>query len=280
MFQTFYDSNRNVAFIIKYKTGSNLLHMIIEESSPPGLSCVTPDEFLEIYLANPKIQIVTTIRNPKIAYFSGAHQILGPDSNSVLNATGLVSHYTKKLRKIVNNWEGQIPNYNFSDGHCSHYIWTLLYLIASGKNIKIIPLNLWSDYLIEYYPEAEGLINVSKSPVALNDFSTEFKKNDVETTFMKAFKATILEPQKDSVSPNTWENWMVAESKAFDRILMFLEDGNMDNITYALNMIAASNAYWHNTTIHPILAVMIKCDPDLNNIPDGMRIRIKDLVNK
>tara|TARA_Y100000389_G_C17445372_1_gene511260 strand:- start:1323 stop:2165 length:843 start_codon:yes stop_codon:yes gene_type:complete len=244
----YYDTKLAILYNIKYKNGSSLLHDIYvskrSKKTGNGLKKIDLAQFIEIYQKQPGVKIVTTIRNPKDAYFSGYNQILHQDwmqedlkLRVATHKNNIMHHYSAQLKKWTDKWETELPSYDFNDGHCAHYLWLTLSLIAGGCNLSIIKLEDYTEYLLSCYPECSDLILTA-------DADAHGKNNIVKDLSLQAFNNSVLAPQHGSKNENTWRNWMSLEVVAFDSIIKFLKNGKKQQVLTVLNKIAESDVYW------------------------------------
>ena len=276
MFHLLQDKTHKILYIIKFKTGGSLLHNISISGKYNKLMHIGWREFSEAYQENPKIKIVTTLREPKSTYFSGLHQLFSEDWHARAEHTktqpagieSVVSHYSREIKKQLPTWETKLPLYDFSDGHCSHHLWVMLCLIVSGCNVSIIELHKYSEYLYKYYPGCKDLIK------KVDDDSRKSPESYSKTS-SKAFNNIIYNPQKESNNPNTWENWMSLEIAAFDAIMVFLTDKRKQDAYHALSNIGESNIYWNRDPLlnfYPNANDLVKL-LGKDNLPDSIVVR-------
>jgi hypothetical protein len=240
----YYDTKLAVLYNIKYKNGGSLLHDIIESRKYKDLARIDLTQFVELYQKQHKVKIVTTIRNPKDAYFSGYNQIFahgwmhdgGQFSN--IHKNNIVRNYSSQLNKWAKKWETELPSYHFNDGHCAHYLWLTLSLIAGRCNLSIIKLEDYTEFLLSCYPECSDLILHADAKAKYG------VSNIVKDLSLQAFENSIIAPQRGTKNKNTWYNWMSLELAAFDAIIEFLKSGKKQQVLAVLNEIAASDVYW------------------------------------
>jgi len=276
MFHLYQDKTHEIFYIIKFKTGGSLLYDISISGKYNNLSAIQFDDLAAAYQENPKIKIVTTLREPTSTYFSGLHQLFSEHwharaihtKTQPAGTESVVSHFEREIKKRLPTKETKLPLYDFSDAHCSHNLWTMLCLIVGGCNVSIIELHKYSEYLYKYYPGCKDLIKEA-------DANSHLTPEQVVKTSYKAFNNIICNPQKESNNPNTWENWMSLEIAAFDAIMVFLKDKKKQDAYHALNNIGESNIYWNKD---PLLDFF----PNVNyfveligkdNLPDSIVVR-------
>jgi len=129
--------------------------------------------------------------------------------------------------------------YHLFDSHIDHSLWRPLLLLAYGYDVRMIPLNEYTDHLLTYYPENKKIILQDRK----NRPSRSFDSNrNIALTLWDSYKQVFIDDEfshlenwkiqyikKDWFSKYiSWDEWMNPEIQIFNALHKFKEKSNLN----------------------------------------------------
>lgn len=208
------DIKQNIAWLTAFRNGSTTLRVLSEKFYKDLIPYEIGDRNFFTYLNDhPGMPIFIVFRDPEVRFRSGL----------VVNSPN--GYYTTQLnykkwivsqKEVLNNLNlyQQGKSYHLFDPHLDHILWAPALLSSYGYNVKLIPMNHYTDLLLDKYStiylDCKQYCKTNK--ISESDPSS-FNESRLESSILWSIYKEIM--INDDLS-YTFDDWMSLEKKIFD----------------------------------------------------------------